>query len=89
MIHIIWVIYKKLILAQAVLNGDVDPLEVQDEDLEDDDTEELADDEGGIRDELWMSLNLKSLKTFFGQYVLYRGLTVTQKCFLFCTILGC
>ena len=41
-----------LILAQAVLNGDVDPLEVQDEDVEDDTTEEPADDEGGIRDEL-------------------------------------
>ena len=42
----------RFIQAQAVLNGDVDPLEVQDEDVEDDTTEEPADDEGGIRDEL-------------------------------------
>ena len=47
MIHII-----RLILAQAVLNGDVDPLEVQDETDEDETTEEAEDDQGGIRDEL-------------------------------------
>ena len=47
MIHII-----RFILAQAVLNGDVDPLEVQDETDEDETTEEAEDDQGGIRDEL-------------------------------------